>query len=76
MHGIANLIYEKNSKVLSSKISLVMAPNWITPAAEQEWNYFPSVENILDAVIEQGISLEGRVVSRQNDNFNNLKKGI
>jgi 2-oxoisovalerate dehydrogenase E1 component len=76
LHGIANLIYEKNSKVLSTKISLVMAPNWITPAAEQEWNYFPSVENILDAVIEQGISLEGRVVSRQNDNFNNFKKGI
>ncbi|MDA3026538.1 MAG: thiamine pyrophosphate-dependent enzyme [Actinomycetota bacterium] len=76
LHGIMNLIYEKNSNDLENKISSVMAPNWITPAAEQEWNYFPSVENILDAVLDQGITLLGRVRTIQNDSLNNFKKGI
>ena len=53
-----------------------MAPNWITPAAEQEWNYFPSVENILDAVMDQGINLDGRQRSSIVDVVENFKKGI
>jgi 2-oxoisovalerate dehydrogenase E1 component len=76
LHGIINLIYDKNSQDLKTKISSVMAPNWITPAAEQEWNYFPSVENILDAVMDQGINLKGRQHSSVVDAVENFKKGI
>jgi 2-oxoisovalerate dehydrogenase E1 component len=76
LHGIINLIYDKNSQDLTNKISSVMAPNWITPAAEQEWNYFPSVENILDAVMDQGIKLSGRQPSSTVDAVQNFKKGI
>ena len=53
-----------------------MAPNWITPAAEQEWNYFPSVENILDAVLDQGIKLDGHKHSSTLDVVKNFKNGI
>jgi hypothetical protein len=70
------LIYDKNSQDLKNKISSVMAPNWITPAAEQEWNYFPSVEDILDAVMDQGINLSGRQKSSNVDVVQNFKKGI
>jgi hypothetical protein len=70
------LIYYKNSQDLKNKISSVMAPNWITPAAEQEWNYFPSVENILDAAMDQGINLSGRQKSSNVDVVQNFKKGI
>jgi hypothetical protein len=70
------LIYDKNSQDLKNKISSVMAPNWITPAAEQEWNYFPSVENILDAAMDQGINLSGRQKSSNVDVVQNFKKGI
>jgi len=76
LHGVINLIYEKNSNDLKTKISSVMAPNWITPAAEQEWNYFPSVENILDAVMDQGIKLVGREHSSTVDVVKNFKNGI
>jgi len=76
LHGVINLIYEKNSNDLKTKISSVMAPNWITPAAEQEWNYFPSVENILDAVMDQGIKLVGREHSFTVDIVKNFKNGI
>ena len=76
LHGVINLIYEKNSNDLKTKISSVMAPNWITPAAEQEWNYFPSVENILDAVMDQGIKLVGREHSFNVDVVKNFKNGI
>ena len=76
LHGVINLIYEKNSNDLKTKISSVMAPNWITPAAEQEWNYFPSVENILDAVMDQGIKLVGREHSSTLDVVKNFKNGI
>ena len=76
LHGIINLIYEKNGKDLKGKISHIMAPNWITPAAEQEWNYFPSVENIIDAVIEQGIDLINRSKSIGPNTLEKLKKGI
>ena len=76
LHGVINLIYDKNSNDLKTKISSIMAPNWITPAAEQEWNYFPSVENILDAVMDQGIKLEGREKSSTVDVVKNFKKGI
>jgi len=76
LHGVINLIYEKNSNDLKTKISSVMAPNWITPAAEQEWNYFPSVENILDAVMDQGIKLVGRENSSTVDVVKNFKNGI
>ena len=76
LHGVINLIYEKNGNDLKTKISSVMAPNWITPAAEQEWNYFPSVENILDAVMDQGIKLVGREHSSTVDVVKNFKNGI
>ena len=76
LHGVINLIYDKNSSDLKTKISSVMAPNWITPAAEQEWNYFPSVENILDAVLDQGIKLDGHKHSSTLDVVKNFKNGI
>lgn len=76
LHGVINLIYDKNRDDLKGKISSVMAPNWITPAAEQEWNYFPSVENIIDAAMEQGIVLKDRSNSTNINNVENLKKGI
>ena len=76
LHGVINLIYDKNSNDLKTKISSVMAPNWITPAAEQEWNYFPSVENILDAVLDQGIKLDGHKHSSTLDVVKNFKNGI
>ncbi len=76
LHGVINLIYDKNSSDLKTKISSVMAPNWITPAAEQEWNYFPSVENILDAVLDQGIKLDGHKHSSTLDVVKSFKNGI
>lgn len=76
LHGIINLIYDINKDDLSSKISYVMAPNWITPAAEQEWNYFPSVNDILNAALEQGIELPGHNPVKNINRINNFQKGI
>jgi 2-oxoisovalerate dehydrogenase E1 component len=76
LHGVINLIYEKNRLDLTGKISSITAPNWITPCAEQEWDYFPSVENILDAVVDQGINLEGHLVKSKSSKLESFKKGL
>jgi 2-oxoisovalerate dehydrogenase E1 component len=76
IHGIIALIYDSNRSDLKSKISSVTSPNWISPCAEQEWDYFPSAQDILDAVIEQGISLEGHPIRPKRNPIEVYKKGV
>lgn len=44
---------------LDAPITVVGAPNWITPPAELESSFFPGVAMILDAVHENILPLEG-----------------
>jgi 2-oxoisovalerate dehydrogenase E1 component len=50
LHSISNLIYRELFDVLDQSVELICAPNWITPGADQEWNYFPTSGSILSVV--------------------------
>jgi 2-oxoisovalerate dehydrogenase E1 component len=50
LHSVSNLVYKALFDVLVQPIELICAPNWITPGADQEWNYFPTSETILSVV--------------------------
>ena len=50
LHSVSNLVYKKLFNVLDQPIELISAPNWITPGADQEWNYFPTSETIVSVV--------------------------
>jgi 2-oxoisovalerate dehydrogenase E1 component len=53
LHSVSNLIYKDLFNILDQPIELICAPNWITPGADQEWNYFPTSETILSVVNEK-----------------------
>jgi 2-oxoisovalerate dehydrogenase E1 component len=44
---------------LDAPVLVVGAPNWITPAAEMETEFFPQAEDLLDAIHEELIPLAG-----------------
>jgi len=50
LHSVSNLIYKDLFKILNQPIELICAPNWITPGADQEWDYFPTSEAILSVI--------------------------
>jgi 2-oxoisovalerate dehydrogenase E1 component len=50
LHSVSSLVYKKLFNVLDQPIELISAPNWITPGADQEWNYFPTSETIVSVV--------------------------
>jgi 2-oxoisovalerate dehydrogenase E1 component len=50
LHSVSNLVYKKLFAVLDQPIEIISAPNWITPGADQEWNYFPTSETIVSVV--------------------------
>ncbi len=79
MHGIINIAYEKSGNSLLHPIRFLAAPNWITPAAEQEWNYFPSINDILKTAKE----MDFRSSTSKSDSsaqlalkINRMKRGI
>jgi 2-oxoisovalerate dehydrogenase E1 component len=48
---------------LDAPVAILGARNWITPAAEMENLFFPTVDTILDAVSERLVPLPGRTPS-------------
>jgi 2-oxoisovalerate dehydrogenase E1 component len=79
MHGIINIAYEKFGNTLLDPITFLAAPNWITPAAEQEWTYFPSANNIFEAAKDMGFLVSiptSDSTDRLTLKINRMKRGI
>jgi 2-oxoisovalerate dehydrogenase E1 component len=62
LNTVATTVSQEAFDELDAPVCVLGARNWITPPAELEWEYFVSPDDILDAVHERILPLEGHVV--------------
>jgi 2-oxoisovalerate dehydrogenase E1 component len=62
LNTVATTVSQEAFDELDAPVCVLGARNWITPPAELEWEYFVSADDIIDAVHERILPLEGHVV--------------
>ena len=63
LHTIASNATQLAFDYLDGPVAVVGSRNWITPAAEMEWSFFPQKEWIIDAIHERLIPLSNHEVT-------------
>ena len=63
LHTIASNATQLAFDYLDGPVAVVGSRNWITPAAEMEWSFFPQKEWIIDAIHERLIPLTNHEVT-------------
>jgi 2-oxoisovalerate dehydrogenase E1 component len=61
LNTVATRVTQEAFDDLDAPVCVVGARNWIAPPAELEWDFFPTTEDIMDAVHERIIPLQGHV---------------
>lgn len=59
MNTVASDVSQLAFDDLDGPVAVVGAQNWIAPPAELEWDYFPTAQDILDAIDERILPLPG-----------------
>ena len=72
MHYVSSLIYSSCFKDLAKPITVLAAPNWITPGADQEWNYLLTALDVLATINSKIIALEGFKNNRKIAEFEGI----
>ena len=72
MHYVSSLIYSLCFKDLAKPIAVLAAPNWITPGADQEWNYLLTALDVLATINSKIIALEGFKNNREIAEFEGI----
>lgn len=62
LNTVATTVSEKAFDSLDAPVCVLGARNWIAPPAELEWEYFVTVDDILDVIHSRILPLEGHTV--------------
>lgn len=64
LHTVASTVTAEAFDDLDAPVTVLGARNWIAPPAELEWEYFVTPDDIIDAVHERILPLDGHIAQR------------